>query len=55
MLSEKFYIIIGVVVIGVIATLLGNGDLSAVALGGLVGYLSKDVPVMDSSESVDGV
>lgn len=51
MLSERFCIIVGVVVIGVIATLVGNGDLSAVCAGGLVGYLSKEV----SGGVVEGV
>lgn len=43
-LNNKTLLIAGVIIIAVIAIHYNNNELGAVALGGLVGYLSKDIP-----------
>lgn len=40
--NNKTLLIAGVIIIAVIAIYYNNNELGAVALGGLVGYLSKD-------------
>ena len=50
-LNNKTLLIAGVIIIAVIAIYYNNNELGAVALGGLVGYLSKD-PNTTTTEDV---
>ena len=40
----------GIIVIGILSTYMGNNELSAVALGGIVGWISKSY----TSENIGG-
>lgn len=41
-LNNKTLLIAGIILIGLVTTYTGNNELGAVALGGLVGYLTQD-------------
>lgn len=51
--NNKTLLITGIIVIGLVTVYMGNNELGAVALGGLVGYLSKDREVNTTVEVED--
>ncbi len=46
-LNNKTILIVGIISIAILALYFKNNELAAAALGGLVGYLSKDIPTQD--------
>lgn len=48
--NNKTLLILGIIIIGIITVFTGNNELGAVALGGLVGYLSKDAQVIETTQ-----
>ncbi|WP_299523316.1 hypothetical protein [uncultured Methanobrevibacter sp.] len=48
-LNNKTLLLAGVIIIGLYAVNQKNIELASVALGGLVGYLSKDIGVQDEA------
>lgn len=40
-LNNTTLAILGIIIIGILSTYMGNNELSAVALGGIVGWISK--------------
>lgn len=50
----KLAIIIFIGVAGILAVIFNISDIPALCLGGLIGYLSKDIPVTDSGIDENG-
>ena len=50
--NNKTILILGVIIIGVVTAIGGNNELAAVAVGGLVGYLSKDYKIENDTNGV---
>lgn len=54
-LNNKTILIVGIISIAILALYFKNNELAAVALGGLVGYLSKDNKHQDLQEIRDDI
>ena len=48
-LNNKTILIVGIISIAILALYFKNNELAAAALGGLVGYLSKDIPTQEEN------